>query len=172
MAIETPKYTVIKNQGKFELRKYSAFLTSNVEVSAENHASAGSSGFSYLAGYIFGGNKASQKIAMTAPVMTSQTKKGNFLISFVIPSKYSMKDLTAPNQNSVTFIEMDEMNIASVTFSGYTSEEKINSKTDALQNWMADQNLQQIGYPIIARYDPPWKPGFLRKNEILIAYKA
>ena len=172
MAIETPQYTVLNKAGKFELRKYEAFITSNVEVTADSHAAAGSSGFSYLAGYIFGGNQASQKIAMTAPVMSEQTKNGNFRVSFVIPSKYSIKNLPTPNQKAVTFDEIKEMDVASLTFSGYTSEDKITKKTDELQKWMAEKNLKQIGSPIIARYDPPWKPGFLRKNEILIAYKA
>ena len=172
MAIETPKYTVIKKDGKIELRKYAAFLTSNVEISADDHASAGSSGFSYLAGYIFGGNKASQKIAMTAPVMTTQAKNGTFRVSFVIPSQYSMKDLPAPNQKAVTFSEMNEMTAATLTFSGYTSDEKIASKIQDLQEWMSNQNLAASTTPIIARYDPPWKPGFLRKNEIIIGCKA
>ena len=172
MAIETPKYTVIKKDGKIELRKYAAFLTSNVEISADDHASAGSSGFSYLAGYIFGGNKASQKIAMTAPVMTTQVKNGTFRVSFVIPSQYSMKDLPAPNQKAVTFSEMNEMTAATLTFSGYTSDDKIASKIQDLQEWMSKQNLTPSTTPIIARYDPPWKPGFIRKNEIIIGCKA
>jgi len=172
MAIETPKYTVSKKDGKFELRKYSAFLTSNVEVAAEDHASAGSSGFSFLAGYIFGGNSSSKKIAMTAPVMTTQAKDGTFRVSFVIPSEYSIKDLPAPNQKAVTFSEMNEMTAATLTFSGYTSDEKIASKIKDLQEWMNKQNLTPSTAPIMARYDPPWKPGFLRKNEIIIGCKA
>jgi hypothetical protein len=28
--------------------------------------------------------------------------------------------------------------------------------------------MKPVGEPIWARYDPPWKPWFMRRNEILI----
>tara|TARA_B100001939_G_C16753876_1_gene535253 strand:- start:619 stop:771 length:153 start_codon:yes stop_codon:yes gene_type:complete len=42
---------------------------------------------------------------------------------------------------------------------------KIDSK---LREWIKENNLVITGDPIEAFYDPPWTPGFLRRNELLI----
>jgi effector-binding domain-containing protein len=172
MAIETPKYSVIAADKKFELRKYFPYITSNVDLNSTDHASAGSSGFSYLAGYIFGNNVKNQKIAMTAPVMTTKTNKDKFRVSFVIPSSFSMKTLPTPNQKEIDFKEISGMTAGVISFSGYTSEKKINKKIEELTKWMSDNGHTPVSEPIIARYNPPWTPGLFRKNEILIPYKT
>ena len=74
MAIETPKYAVIKHQGKFEVRHYTGFITANVEVESDGYNNAGSQAFRYLADYIFGNNTAHGSIAMTAPVNTQRVE--------------------------------------------------------------------------------------------------
>ena len=165
MATEEPKFSVLEKTPPFELRSYAPMILAEVQVEGDLD-DASSKGFRLIAAYIFGQNQVSEKIAMTAPVMTTQAKDGTFRVSFVIPSEYSIKDLPAPNQKAVTFSEMNEMTAATVTFSGYTSDERVASKIEKLQEWMSKQNLTPSASPIIARYDPPWKPGFLRKNEI------
>ena len=172
MAIESPKYTVKVTDKKIELRKYLPYITSNVDLTSETHASAGSKGFSYLAGYIFGDNDKNKKIAMTVPVMTTKTKNNTFRISFVIPSKYSLKSLPNPNQKEIDFKEISGMTAAAIKFSGYTSESKIQSKIQELTVWMNKRGYTAVSEPIIARYDPPWIPGFFRKNEVIIPCEA
>lgn len=184
MAIEQPKYKVIKKDGNIELREYAGYIKASVITSAENHARAGNQGFSPLAGYIFGDNKINQKMAMTAPVLTEQTtsKKipmtvpvlttgmtsNKYQISFVMPSSYKLNELPTPNNSDVTLEEIKRHQAVAISFSGLTREHKINEKTKELKDWSKANDLKLSGKPVLARYDAPWKPGFLRHNEIII----
>lgn len=72
MAIEEPKYAVSFHEGAYEVRDYQAAFTAEVSVTGDQRAVA-RKGFRLLAGYIFGGNKRRQSIAMTAPVAQERT---------------------------------------------------------------------------------------------------
>ena len=69
--IETYPYVVNKKYNTFEIRNYEATLFTSVQLSGNKYKDASSKGFSLLAGYIFGGNKQNEKIAMTSPVAMS-----------------------------------------------------------------------------------------------------
>ena len=184
MAIEQPKFKVLKKDGDIELREYGGYLVATVATDAENFATAGNQAFSPLAGYIFGDNRSKQqmpmtapvltvqepeKIPMTAPVMTERSDASSYKVSFVMPSNYQMKDLPTPNNSDVELHEVGKHTCLVIRFSGYTSEDRIDEKFKKLKAWAKQHNIKLTGQPILARYDAPWKPGFLRHNEILIA---
>jgi hypothetical protein len=108
----------------------------------------------------------SEKIAMTAPVSTSQTKAGHYSVSFTMPSSYSLSSLPKPNNSQVIVAARDPYQAVVIRFSGYTTEEKINKKTAELKAWADSINLAANGPVSVLRYDAPYKPGFLRHNEI------
>jgi effector-binding domain-containing protein len=182
MAIESPKYTVIKHQGKFELRQYSGFITANVEVESDGYNNAGSQAFRYLADYIFGNNTAQGSIAMTAPVNTQmvesvkipmtlpvntvRSKANKYKVSFTMPASFTMKTLPKPNSAKISITEIDSHKIAVLKFAGYTGDEKVIEKIKELREWCDKNNLKTIGQPILSRFDAPWKPGFIRHNEV------
>lgn len=113
---EQPKYTVIKKQNDFELRRYAGYIKAEVEVGGEDYKSAAERGFNILAGYIFGNNVARQKIAMTAPVAASRSEKiamtvpvtisraDTYHVAFIMPSAYTLETLPAPKDERVRFI--------------------------------------------------------------------
>jgi hypothetical protein len=182
MAIETPKYEVLKHDGAFEIRKYSGYLTANVEIEADDYNNAGNQAFNYLADYIFGNNTVrgniamtapvatekleSAKIAMTVPVIATEVSKDSYQVSFTMPSAYTLKTLPKPNNAKVRIKEIGPFKAAVIKFSGYTGAEKVESKIAELQNWCAKNKLKCIGQPSLARFDAPWKPGFIRHNEV------
>ena len=184
MAIESPKYKILKSSGKCELRSYSKSITASVLVDATEHSSAGSDAFGVLADYIFGNNTSrasiamtapvasqqlsSEKIAMTAPVSSSQTKTGQYSVSFTMPSSYSLSSLPKPNSSQVIIASREPYQAVVIKFSGYTSEAKINKKSAELKAWADSINLVANGPISVLRYDAPYKPGFLRHNEISI----
>jgi hypothetical protein len=184
MSIETPKYKILKSSGKCELRSYSKSITASVLVDATQHSSAGSDAFGVLANYIFGNNTSrasiamtapvasqqlsSEKIAMTAPVSSSQTKTGQYSVSFTMPSSYSLSSLPKPNSSQVIIASREPYQAVVIKFSGYTSEAKINKKSAELKAWADSINLAANGPISVLRYDAPYKPGFLRHNEISI----
>jgi len=183
MAIETPKYKILKKNGRIEIREYQPYIKASVEVESKGINSAGSNSFGQLADFIFGNNtsatkismtapvssekiSSSEKIAMTAPVLLTEKNKGVYETSFTMPSKYSMTTLPKPNNQSIKISHIPKHKLVVIVFSGYTSNSKINKKSSQLRKWAQDNNIQLQGEPMILRYNPPWTPGFLRKNEI------
>lgn len=196
MATEEPKYTVLTQVDDFELRRYDEQLVAQTWVSGDQD-SASREGFKILADYIFGNNTApsgdsskismtapvtmqadnkesdneSQKIAMTAPV-SMQQDDGKWRVQFTMPSKYTMQTLPKPNNPNVEIIEVPAQTYGVIKFSWLAGEDKVAKKTEALQTWMQDQNLTPTGEPELARYNPPWTLPFLRRNEVMIAYRS
>ncbi|MDN3453494.1 MULTISPECIES: heme-binding protein [unclassified Psychrobacter] len=195
MATEEPDYTVLSQVDDFELRRYDEQLVAQTWVSGDQD-SASREGFKVLADYIFGNNTASsggsskismtapvtmqadskesgnesQKIAMTAPV-SMQQDNGKWRVQFTMPSQYTMQTLPKPNNPNVEIIEVPAQTYGVIKFSWLAGEEKVATKTEALQTWMQNQNLTPTGEPELARYNPPWTLPFMRRNEVMIAYQ-
>ena len=187
MAIETPRYETIRKDGKFSIRKYSATIRASVIIPANDINQASSAAFGLLAGYIFGDNKAkgkiamtapvaaeqvSEQIAMTAPVESTKTTGSSYKVSFTMPSKYSMATLPKPNNESVKIEKHPSHTMAVMTFSGYTTDNNISYKTQQLRDWAKANGIDILGQPVVSRYDAPWKPGFLRHNEVSFSAKT
>ena len=182
MATETPRYQVVAKADALEVRDYEAYLVAETEVAGDRD-SAGNAGFRILANYIFGNNRGSKKIAMTAPVtqvesgtqlaMTAPvtqvaTTAGRFTIQFKMPAEYKLEDLPAPVDERVRFRQVPARRVAALRYSGTWSESRYLDHLAKLRASMARDHLEAAGEPVWARYDPPFKPWFLRTNEILI----
>lgn len=182
MAVEEPKFTLVAKDGPFEIRDYPGTVVAEVEVAGDRQA-ASSAGFRLLAGYIFGGNAGRRSVAMTAPV--AQTRAGEriamtapvslsgktdeWLVQFTMPSAYSLEDLPAPDDQRVRLRSVPPTRLAVTTFSGLTRDPAVNRYTSELQAFMRNRGLVPTGLPTLARYDPPWTPWFMRRNEVMIA---
>jgi effector-binding domain-containing protein len=179
---ETPKYSVIKKEKEIELRQYSAYIQAEVSIIEKNYKSAIEKGFNVLAGYIFGNNvsrkniemttpvQASQKIAMTTPVTV--TGEDSFTVAFIMPSEYSLETLPIPNDSRIHFTLIPDHQMAAIRFSGYFKQETIRENKERLGLWLEAQGLETEGDFIVAGYNPPWIPGFLARNEVLIKIKT
>ena len=99
--IETYPYLVSKKYDVFEIRDYEASLFTSVKLSDNKYKDASGKGFSILAGYIFGGNKTNEKIAMTSPV--SMSLEDSMTMMFMVPKKFKKETLPEPNQSRIKF---------------------------------------------------------------------
>ena len=183
MAIEEPKYTVLEKTIPFELRSYEPMILAEVQVDGDLDE-ASSQGFRLIAAYIFGQNRASEKIAMTAPVAIEEQAVGSkiamtapvniesngsqWTVTFVMPSEYTMESIPKPLNSKVVLRQIPAVKRAVVEFSGFYNSVKIAERTLELEEWMKTKNLQAAGAPKFARYNPPWTLPFLRRNEIMI----
>jgi len=178
MATEQARYEVVASFDGIELRDYPAHVVAETEV-AGDRAGAGNEGFRRLAGFIFGGNHrpaaraagGAEKIDMTAPVAQSAASAGvrdRWRMQFIMPSRYTLATLPAPDDARVNVREMPARRFAAHRYSGTWSEESYEEALAKLQAAMARAGLRAAGEPVWARYDPPWTPWFLRRNEILI----
>ena len=105
--------------------------------------------------------------AMTAPV-TARHSEDEYVVSFTMPSGYTMETLPRPNNAAVALETISPHLVAVVRFAGYLREEAAARAQAELELWIAEQGLTPVGEPISAQYDAPWKPGFARRNEIMI----
>lgn len=181
MAIEEAKYSVIEQSGDIELRDYSSSIVAETVVE-DDFEDAGSRAFRTLFNYISGDNeandeiamtspvsqrKASEKIAMTAPV--SQRASGDgWVVSFMMPASYTMSTIPKPTSPDVRIREIPAFRAAAIRFSGRWTEKNYREHLGELQAWIEQHRLTVTGEPIWARYDPPFKLWFMRRNEILI----
>lgn len=181
MAVEEAKYTVVTKQDKLEVREYAPSIVAEVVVDGDFEDASGAA-FRTLFNYISGNNTAQSKIAMTAPVtqkaepekiaMTSpvgQRKSGQgWAISFMMPATYTMDTIPVPSDPAVVLREIPEYRAAAIRYSGTWSEKSYLKHLSLLQTWIASENLEASGEPVWARYNAPFTPWFMRRNEILI----
>ena len=116
--VETQLYTVIKVEKDFEIRFYPASNMAVITNSAKTYKQLGSLGFSKLAGYIFGGNKQKEQIAMTSPVHM-EIGDTNASMSFVMPASFSKDNLPIPNNAEVTIQTTPNEYVAAISFVGF-----------------------------------------------------
>lgn len=185
MAAEEPAFTASLKDGNFEVRSYPALVAAQVSV-AGTRDEASNAGFKLLAGYIFGGNTRKQSIAMTAPVVQAQAESekiamtapviqtrvpgqsGTWTVRFIMPSAYTLETLPKPDDTRVQLLPVPPARFAVVKFAGLAWETDVVLRTAELNDYMAKNALQPAGPPALARYNPPWTPWFMRRNEVLI----
>jgi hypothetical protein len=181
---ETLNYAVIKKAKQVELRRYPAHIRAEVEVSGLTYQKAIYQGFNILAGYIFGDNLDTEKIAMTSPVQVSNPQKiamtkpvtvsgdETFTVAFIMPAKYTLETLPKPKDPRIKLTQIDSEVMAALRFSGYFSERKVRKAKVRLGGWISQEGLEAQGVFIVARYNPPWVPWFLARNEVMIQIRS
>lgn len=182
---EQPKYRVVRSVADLEVRQYQPRIVATT-VMADGDDTG--DGFRVLAGYIFGGNSESERIAMTSPVesggdpqrpeegetiaMTSPVETGVEdgvrTMRFVMPSEYSMADLPAPSDPRVRLREVSGETVAAWRFAGRLRASEVEAKKQQAMRLAEEAGLEVTGPPRIAQYDPPWTLAWFRRNEVLI----
>lgn len=156
---ETAPYKVVRTEGDFEIREYPELRIATTERGKDND------GFMRLFRYISGGNVAQEKIAMTTPVFMVGDK-----MAFVVPAKHTASP-PAPTSAAVKVDTLKAQRVAVLRYSGTRSASGESKALAKLQAWMQQHKLQPHGQPFSAYYDPPWTPGFMRRNELLVPVK-
>ncbi|MGI9578105.1 MAG: SOUL family heme-binding protein [Microthrixaceae bacterium] len=171
MALDSPQYTVERSIGPVEIRHYEPYMVAATRVGGSQQ-NAGNAGFGILARYIFGGNDSgdgtSEKIAMTSPVLQVPADD-RFEVRFMMPREYTAESLPVPNDDRVKIEEVGAQRLAALAYRGTWSKSLHDRNLRQLRLTVDRANLTTAGDPIWARYDPPWKPWFLRHNEVLLA---
>ena len=166
MATEEPAYEVLLETKHYDVRRYEPYIVATVDVD-DDFKGAGNSAFRVLAGYIFGDNEPQQKMNMTAPV-ESEDRNGPFTYSFVMERKYTMATLPEPTNPDIRLVQRPERVMAVHRYSGTWSEERYAEHEKILLEALAIDRVRTKGAPVFARYNAPFTPWFLRRNEIMI----
>jgi len=162
-------YSVLTSFGDMEIRRYPEALTASVLRPGGTYKEISNSGFRSLAGYIFGGNDAAKKIAMTAPVHMEMGSDSSRM-RFVMPEGLTMDSLPQPNDADVHLERVPEEVVAVLRFSGFASDDKIKERSTELLVKVKAEGLEAIGPVRFLGYDPPWQL-IARRNEVVVAVK-
>ena len=162
-ATETPDYTVIRTDEKFEIRDYPALTVASTPMNEEGM----NGGFGQLFRFITGSNEGAEKIEMTSPVLIA-TAKEKKTMSFIMPKKAVEKGVPKPAGESVTLSKVEAGRFAVLRFSGGRTAENEQAAMEKLTAWLEAQKIPGKGHPSFAYYDPPWTPVFMRRNEVMI----
>jgi len=164
---EIQRYKVIESHRGFEVRVYESH-TLVTKPMPGSMGSASYSAFGYLAGYIGGENEARQQIAMTAPVLQKKSSSG-FDVSFVMP--HDLVDAPKPLRSGMSVQRMTGGLMAAKRFNGSASDRLFESKAQTLLAELDKAGFEAVGEIQYARYNGPWTPPVLRRNEVLVAIK-
>jgi len=167
--VETVSYSVIKKIDSVELRRYPELLLAVVEKNDDDSA------FSLLFRYITGENTTRHRIPMTAPVITSEkipmiapVITHEHYMAFILPSSYKKETVPVPTNQFVRINVQPEQTIAVLRFSGRTSDTKDQKYVQNLLTVLKKHSIKVKGQPVLMRYNSPFTPGFLRRNEVAV----
>jgi len=184
--VEQTEYTVLQRMNGYEIREYPAHIVAQTLVN-ESQRNAMNSGFSIVAGYIFGGNTKKEKIAMTAPVVARNnedkkesekiamtapvvaTSDGDFqIISFSMPRSYSMETLPTPTDPRVKIVMVPFKKYAVMRYSWFNSDDRVKSMQQKLQMLLSRDKILSVGSFAYAGYNAPGTPPWMIRNEVLV----
>ncbi len=179
---EEQPFEVVRRLDDFELRRYPAHVVAEVS-SRLPFDQAGSAAFRSLFGYITGQNRsrtsvamtapvvqsgAAEKVAMTAPVIQHGTDEGGYTVAFVLPATMTEQTAPEPTNPDVVIRTVPPSLAAATRYSGRSSRASYERHLESLGEAIRAEGLEPVGAPRLARFDPPFKPWFLRHNEVVI----
>lgn len=181
---EEPAHTREQLAGNVEIRCYGERIAAQTIVTSGEEA-ARSIGFRRLAGYIFGGNHArakfamtapvaqnpapgGERIAMTAPVAQQSNVDGQWMIRFFMPAGTSLESLPEPDDPAVRLARLPAETVAVRSFSGDRGRRAVAAHTLELLNALKVTAFEPTDAPQAWFYDPPWTLPMFRRNEIAV----
>lgn len=177
---EKQSYEVVRSYDGFELRRYAPHVVAEVVVRAP-FEEAGNAGFRSLLGYISGQNRSATKVAMTAPVIQRQPEKmamtapveqretgeGEYAVAFVLPSSVTLETAPSPTNPEVQLHGRPSVLAAARRYRGGWTQASFEEHRRELDRAIRAAGLTPIGTPRWDRFDPPFVPWFLRRNEVV-----
>ena len=183
-ALEEPDFETLRKIDEVEIRQHASYALAEVVLDA-SAAEAGSQAFPSLAGYIFGKNKGQKKFAMTAPVtqaaapvrmdMTAQVTQaaiaGGMRVQFVLPKGVTLETAPEPLDTRVQLRTVPASSWAMIRYSGTWSQSNYQEQLALLRTTLDAAGVATQGEPLLARYNGPMTPWFLRRNEVWLAHR-
>jgi hypothetical protein len=165
--VEIARYEVAGRIGEVELREYPELMLATVTGQQDDSA------FRLLFSYISGGNRSRKKIPMTAPVITSEKIEMTTPVisdansfSFVMPLKYKPEEIPEPLDPRIRIQKLPARRLAVIRFKGYAWKKSVDQVRSRLLSALLTSGIATVGEPFLMRYNSPWTPGFMRRNEV------
>jgi SOUL heme-binding protein len=180
--VEQSAYTVIESRDGYEIRLYPEHIVAETTVTGP-YKEALNQGFRIVAGYIFGANTKSERIAMTAPVTQAESSTESIAmtapvlatvdgeshtIAFGMPRSHTLESLPTPTDSRVRIRTVPEKKVAVLRFSLGRSTARVQAKKLQLIELLKRDAVTTVGEPQFAGYNGPWTPPWMIRNEVMI----
>jgi DNA gyrase inhibitor GyrI len=179
--VPEPVHKVLSKNAGYEIREYDGYLVAETTVSGP-WKEALNEGFRRLFSYISGNNEGRAKVAMTAPVLSGEPEKiamtapvlqepgtgDGQVVSFIVPSSYTMETIPVPKDPRIRIRQFPPFTAAVLRYGGWTDPGKIEKKTEELRSLLARDGRTPIPPFLSAQYNPPWTIPPFRRNEIIV----
>ena len=159
MAYEEANYKIVKENKKYEIRKYPDRLV------VETNSTQGN-GFRKLFNYISGNNEKNEEIKMTVPV-TQEIKNGNMTMQFYLPLKFNKDNAPKPSNSDIKILTKEGGYYAVIKYSGRSSDKNFLKNKDILEKELKQDNVTVLSPPIRASYNSPFTLPMLKRNEVM-----
>jgi effector-binding domain-containing protein len=100
---------------------------------------------------------------MTSPVLSDRGS-----MAFVMPAEYTIETTPEPADSNVRISEVPSRLVAALRFSGGWSEAHFEKEKEELLDELSMAKIKTRGSVFTMLYNPPFIPGFLRRNEVAI----
>jgi hypothetical protein len=108
---------------------------------------------------------------MTTPVRSDATGTDaeTIRMAFYLPAEYTPDTAPEPTEDEVTLVTEPPKTVAVNQFSWYTPEWRVTRRTRKLLSTLDREGIEPKGDPYLLRYNDPWTPPFMRRNEVAVA---
>ena len=90
------------------------------------------------------------------------------MVQFVLPKGVTVANAPEPLDARVQIREVPSGLVAAIRYSGFWSDANYNEHLAKLQEGLRAAKLTWTGEPIYSRYNAPFTPWFMRRNEIWV----
>ena len=169
--VEQARYEVLRKIGKVEIRRYPRLVIARVDGYRDG-------GFNILFSFITGNNRQKSNVAMTSPVvseqiaMTAPVLSETGSIAFVMPEGVTLATTPEPLDDRVKIVEIPERDVAALRFSGRWSNSIFKKKSKEMLEELEKGGIKTFGQVFSMRYNGPFTPWFLRRNEVAITVES
>lgn len=173
---ETVPYETEATVDSVEIRRYPATVIA--ETTARNQMTAFRRLFDYISGSNEGAESVSMtapvkstsgtSISMTAPVRTESADQDLTRMGFYLPASDDMESAPKPTDADVNLQEEPPRTMAVMQFSWYAPEWRVRNYRSRLLDTLEEEGYEPAGEPFLFRYNDPWTPPFMRRNEVAV----
>lgn len=162
---ESAPYTVVQKDGAVEIRDYPELVW--IETPDRDRSERGSQSFNKLFRFISGHNETGEKIPMTTPVYSTGQGEDR-LMAFVLPAAISREDAPAPGDAEVQLATIPPARYGVMRYNGRWTDRREKDAILRIRLWAQENQYETTGDPVFGYFDPPWTPGFMRRNEVML----
>ncbi|ELZ31528.1 SOUL heme-binding protein [Halogeometricum pallidum JCM 14848] len=106
-------------------------------------------------------------VSMTAPVRSDEGDDG-VRMGFFLPAEYTQETAPVPTDPDVRLVVEGPRTVAVRSFSWRATDRRVANAEESLRATLEREGVEPRGEPTLLRYNDPYTPPFMRRNEVSV----